>query len=153
MAAGWLHGIYSFDQGWDHLIGDTEVEDLRERVEFVEDPAIEPISSARVELHFADGRHEDTDTISFPGSAENPMSDQQVEDAFRMVARGNLSDTRCNWRMAATCPSCSMRFQRPPTLDSCRLSLAKKEQSQFDNRAISARQTEQGYSKTAPRHS
>ncbi len=96
MAAGWLYDIYSFEQGWDHLIGDAEIEGLRERVEFREDPAIEPISSARVELHFADGRSEQTETVSFPGSAENPMSDQQVEDAFRAAARGKLSDGRCD---------------------------------------------------------
>jgi 2-methylcitrate dehydratase PrpD len=96
VAAGWLHGIYSFDQGWDHLIGDAEIEDLRERVEFCEESAIEPISSARVELHFGDGSREKTETISFPGSAENPMSDEQLEEAFRAMAYGKLSDRRCD---------------------------------------------------------
>ena len=96
LAAAWLQANYSFDQGFAQLIGDSTIEDLRSKVDFISDPEIAEISSARVEISFADGKQLRSETISFPGSADNPMSDRDLEDAFREVADHKLTTSRCD---------------------------------------------------------
>ncbi|QLC26357.1 MmgE/PrpD family protein [Parasphingopyxis algicola] len=94
IAAAWLRDAFSFDCTFADLVVDDEVRALRERVEFVDDPAMKTMASATAKIHFVDGTIERADVPAFRGSGTNPFSDDDLSDAFRDAARGKLSEAR-----------------------------------------------------------
>lgn len=94
LAAAWLHGIYSMEQDFSEAIANPEVADLRQRVDFIGDPAISGFAPARVEVFFKDGSRESEDVAAFAGSKEQPFTDDALGDLFRSAAGGSLTSVR-----------------------------------------------------------
>ena len=93
-AAAWLRGAYSYEDGFEALVGDPEIESLRERVEFRLDTDVADMRSANVELHFADGTTDRVDVEGFVGSALRPFSDDDLSARFASMATGLVSERR-----------------------------------------------------------
>ncbi len=85
VAAALTHGQAGVAQFTDACVNDPAVRDLRGKVEVVRDDAFATIAAA-VEIVTTDGKRHSLATKAARGSAENPLSDRDIEAKFRACA-------------------------------------------------------------------
>jgi 2-methylcitrate dehydratase PrpD len=85
VAAALVRGQAGLDQFTDDCARDPAVVAMRRKVEVVRDPEI-ATTAADVELTTADGTKHRLSTPAARGSAENPMTDREIEDKLRTIA-------------------------------------------------------------------
>jgi len=78
-------GKAGVEQFTDACVNDPEVLALRGKVRVVRDERF-PTTSAAVEITTAGGKVHQVSTQAARGSADNPMSDKDLEDKLRMAA-------------------------------------------------------------------
>src|SRR5215470_11216174 len=85
VAAAMLEGKASLAQFTDACVRDPVMVALRRKIEVVCDDAI-PTIAGQVELTTADGTTHRLSTPAARGSAQNPMTDREIEDKLRTIA-------------------------------------------------------------------
>jgi len=86
VAAALVRGKAGVEEFTDACVNDAAVAALRGKVQVVRDEAFKPTSAA-VEITTADGKVHKLMQAAARGSADNPMSDRDLEDKLRMAAQ------------------------------------------------------------------
>ena len=87
VAAALVHGKAGLEQFTDACVRDPQVLALRGKVEVLRDPSFATVAAA-VDLWTADGREHRLSQTAARGSAENPVSDRDLEEKLRAIADG-----------------------------------------------------------------
>jgi 2-methylcitrate dehydratase PrpD len=89
VAAALIRGKAGVDEFTDACVNDPQVAALRAEVDVRRDETFKTTSAA-VEIVTADGKSHRVSQAAARGGAENPMSDQDLEDKLRMAAKGAI---------------------------------------------------------------
>ena len=87
VAAALVHGAAGIDQFTDSCVADPRVDALRRKVEVLRNESVSTISAA-VDIATADGAVYYLNQSAARGSDVNPMSDEDLEQKLRTVAKG-----------------------------------------------------------------
>jgi 2-methylcitrate dehydratase PrpD len=90
-AAALARGAAGLDEGDGPAVADPRIRALQERMRAEVDPAL-AAGQARAEVRLRDGTTLRAEVAHATGSLERPMSDGQLADKFRMLARRRLRD-------------------------------------------------------------
>ncbi|WP_187830414.1 MmgE/PrpD family protein [Siccirubricoccus phaeus] len=93
VAAALVRGAAGISEGEHSCVADPAVSSLQKRSEARPDPGLRD-NQAVVTLHLRDGRMVERFTENAVGSATNPMTDTQLVDKFRSLARRSLEADR-----------------------------------------------------------
>ena len=99
MAVAFVDGVALPAQYTDARVSDPEIAALRDRVGATVDPSLQE-DAAVVTLKLKDGRAHTETVVHATGSPENPMTDPQLEDKFRVLASDVLSSRRAKRLLA-----------------------------------------------------
>jgi 2-methylcitrate dehydratase PrpD len=93
-AAAWRRGRFGLAEMAEAAYTDPAILALRAEVELVADPTRASFDGCWTEVGFTDGSTERVVIDAFRGSADNPVSDDELAALFRAAAEGRLTDGR-----------------------------------------------------------
>jgi 2-methylcitrate dehydratase PrpD len=93
-AAAWMRGRFTLAEMEKTAFTDPAILDLRSRIDLVADPEHKTFEGASCDIAYTDGSADREVIPAFLGTPNNPMSDAQLSDVFRLSAEGVLSPAR-----------------------------------------------------------
>jgi 2-methylcitrate dehydratase PrpD len=90
-AAAWVRGRFTLAEMEQAAFTDPAILDLRSRIELYADPEHKTFEGASCDVLYTDGSSDREVIPAFRGTPNNPMSDAELSDVFRLSAEGVLS--------------------------------------------------------------
>lgn len=111
-AAAWVRGKFTLEEMKEDAYTDSEILDLRSRIELVPDKNRETFEGCSLEVEFTDGSKDSANVDTFLGSPGQRLTDQQLSDLFTVSAGTLMPQDRVESILDAT-----WKLDQAPNLD------------------------------------